>query len=155
MGRLMNWNHGMVLWSAEDGWGKRADVWCMKADSITEARNKDGIKALYEIWTKRINWYCIRMRKAGWVWFDLKTIIGKNSVDNRLSESIGQTNRVLLHMTADYNPGTLARSIKRFFDNKRATWSDSLFVNGVVSIKSCSHAETYRIAKTNVLTRQR
>ncbi len=46
----------------------------------------------------------------------LKTITGKNSVDNRLSESIGQTNRVLLHMTADYNPGTLARSIKRYFE---------------------------------------
>ena len=28
-------------------------------------------------------------------------------------------------------------------------------LNGVVSIKSCSHAETYRIAKTNVLTLQR
>ena len=48
--------------------------------------------------------------------FDLKTITGKNSVDNRLSESVGQTNRVLLHMTADYNPGTLARSIKRYFE---------------------------------------
>ncbi|MBO7069332.1 MAG: hypothetical protein J6W52_11785 [Bacteroidaceae bacterium] len=48
--------------------------------------------------------------------FDLKTITGKNSVGNRLSESIGQTNRVFLHMTADYNPGTLARSIKRYFE---------------------------------------
>ena len=48
--------------------------------------------------------------------FDLKTITGKNSVENRLSDSIGQTNRVLLHMTADYNPGTLARSIKRYFE---------------------------------------
>ena len=48
--------------------------------------------------------------------FDLKTVAGKNSVDNRLSESVGQTNRVLLHMTADYNPGTLARSIKRYFE---------------------------------------
>ncbi len=55
-------------------------------------------------------------RKGVYKMFDLKTIIGKNSVDNRLSESIGQTNRVLLHMTADYNPGTLARSIKRFFE---------------------------------------
>ena len=54
-------------------------------------------------------------RKGVYKMFDLKTITGKNSVDNRLSESIGQTNRVLLHMTADYNPGTLARSIKRFF----------------------------------------
>jgi hypothetical protein len=55
-------------------------------------------------------------RKGVYKMFDLKTITGKNSVDNRLSESIGQTNRVLLHMTADYNPGTLARSIKRFFE---------------------------------------
>ena len=55
-------------------------------------------------------------RKGVFKLFDLKTITGKNSVDNRLSESIGQTNRVLLHMTADYNPGTLARSIKRYFE---------------------------------------
>ena len=32
---------------------------------------------------------------------------------------------------------------------------DSLFNNGVVSIKSCSHAETYRIVKTYILTLQR
>ena len=49
--------------------------------------------------------------------FDLKTISGKNSIDNRLSESIGQTNRVLLHMTVEYNPSALARSIKRFFES--------------------------------------
>jgi hypothetical protein len=55
-------------------------------------------------------------RKGVYKMFDLKTITGKNSVDNRLSESIGQTNRVLLHMTADYNPGALARSIKRYFE---------------------------------------
>ena len=55
-------------------------------------------------------------RKGVYKMFDLKTITGKNSVDNRLSESIGQTNRVLLHMTADYNPGTLVRSIKRYFE---------------------------------------
>lgn len=55
-------------------------------------------------------------RKGVYKMFDLKTITGKNSVENRLSESVGQTNRVLLHMTADYNPGTLARSIKRYFE---------------------------------------
>ena len=55
-------------------------------------------------------------RKGVYKMFDLKTITGKNSVDNRLSESVGQTNRVLLHMTADYNPGTLARSIRRYFE---------------------------------------
>jgi hypothetical protein len=55
-------------------------------------------------------------RKGVYKMFDLKTPTGKNSVENRLSESVGQTNRVLLHMTADYNPGTLARSIKRYFE---------------------------------------
>ncbi len=58
----------------------------------------------------------IFVRKGVLKLFDLKTIAGRNSVDNRLSESVGQTNRVLLHMTADYNPGTLARSIKRYFE---------------------------------------
>ena len=55
-------------------------------------------------------------RKGVYKMFDLKTISGKNSVDNRLSESIGQTNRVLLHIATDYNPGTLARSIRRYFE---------------------------------------
>ena len=55
-------------------------------------------------------------RKGVYKMFDLKTITGKNSVENRLSESVGQTNRILLHMIADYNPGTLARSIKRYFE---------------------------------------
>ena len=48
--------------------------------------------------------------------FDLKTISGKNSVGNRLKESIGQTNRVLINMTADYNPSELARRIKHYFE---------------------------------------
>ena len=58
----------------------------------------------------------IFVRKGVMKLFDLKTIAGRNSVDNRLSESVGQTNRVLLHMTADYNPSTLARSIRRYFE---------------------------------------
>ena len=35
-------------------------------------------------------------RKGVYKMFDLKTIIGNNSVDNRLSESVGQTNRYLI-----------------------------------------------------------
>ena len=50
-------------------------------------------------------------RKGVYKMFDLKTITGKSSVDNRLSESIGQTNRVLLNIVADYNLGTLLRDI--------------------------------------------
>ena len=55
-------------------------------------------------------------RKGVYKMFDLKTITGKSSVDNRLMESIGQTNRVLHHLTVDYNPSSLARSIKRYFE---------------------------------------
>lgn len=48
--------------------------------------------------------------------YDLKTVIGRSSVDNRLKESIGQTNRVLLNMAVDYNPRHLAIAIKRYFE---------------------------------------
>ena len=56
-------------------------------------------------------------RKGVLKMYDLKTISGQNSVDNRLSESIGQTNRVLLHMCVDYSPSSLARSIKHYFES--------------------------------------
>ena len=59
----------------------------------------------------------IFVRKGVYKLYDLKTISGKSSAENRLIESIGQTNRVLLNILADYNPGSLARSIKRYFEN--------------------------------------
>ncbi len=55
-------------------------------------------------------------RKGVYKLFDLKTISGKNSVGNRLRESIGQTNRVLINMTVDYNPRQLAISIRQYFE---------------------------------------
>ena len=63
-------------------------------------------------------------RKGVYKMFDLKTIIGKNSVDNRLRESMGQTNRVILNISVDYNSSVLARSIKRYFEHN----SDALEV---------------------------
>ena len=48
--------------------------------------------------------------------YDLKTISGKGSVDSRLSESMGQTNRVVLNISTDYKAGKLARSIIRYFE---------------------------------------
>ena len=59
-------------------------------------------------------------RKGVYKMFELKTISGKSTIENRLMESIGQTNRVLLNITSDYNPGTLARSIKKYFESNRA-----------------------------------
>lgn len=55
-------------------------------------------------------------RKGVYKMFDLKTISGKNSVGNRLKESIGQTNRVLLNMANDYNTRLLASDIKSYFE---------------------------------------
>ena len=55
-------------------------------------------------------------RKGVYKLFDLKTISGKASVSNRLFESIGQTNRVLLNMTVVYNPIALARNIRTYFE---------------------------------------
>ena len=55
-------------------------------------------------------------RKGVYKLFDLKTISGKTSISNRLLESIGQTNRVLLNMAVEYNPVALARNIKSYFD---------------------------------------
>ena len=48
--------------------------------------------------------------------YDLKTIQGKASVLNRLMESIGQTNHVLLNITTDYNPRLLAFQIQKYFE---------------------------------------
>ena len=48
--------------------------------------------------------------------YDLKTIQGKASVMNRLLESVGQSNRVLLNMAADYNATSLGRCINKYFE---------------------------------------
>ena len=55
-------------------------------------------------------------RKGVYKLYDLKTIIGRSSVSNRLLESIGQANRVLLNMVVDYNPIALARNVKSYFE---------------------------------------
>lgn len=60
-------------------------------------------------------------RRGVYKMYDLKTITGKASVDNRLQESIEQSNRVLLNISAEYNPIALARSIRKYFErNKNA-----------------------------------
>ena len=53
-------------------------------------------------------------RKGVYKMFDLKTIHGKNIVGNRLIESIGQTNRVLLNIP-QYNTRKLVHDIRKYF----------------------------------------
>ena len=68
--------------------------------------------------------------------YDLKTIQGKASVSNRINESIGQTNRVLLNMTTDYNARLLASDIKSFFEKSRDAIEVLVFKgNKTISIK--------------------
>lgn len=55
-------------------------------------------------------------RKGVYKMFDLKTIHGKSSVMNRLYESVGQTNHVLLNMTINYRAISLASCIKKYFE---------------------------------------
>ncbi len=51
--------------------------------------------------------------------YDLKTVHGKGSVGTQLLDSIGQTNRVLLNITTDYNARLLASDIKAYFESNR------------------------------------
>ena len=58
-------------------------------------------------------------RKGVCKMFDLKTITGKGSIDNRLAESVGQSNRVLLNIATDYRAGLLARAILSYFERSQ------------------------------------
>lgn len=59
----------------------------------------------------------ILVRKKICKLFDLKTISGKSSAGNRLGDSIGQANRVLLNMATSYNPRRLAQDIMDYFES--------------------------------------
>ena len=56
-------------------------------------------------------------RKGVYRLYDLKTIQGKASAGTRMKKSIGQTNRVLLNISTDYNARLLASDIKTYFEN--------------------------------------
>lgn len=74
-------------------------------------------------------------RKGVYRLYDLKTIQGKASVDNRLKESIGQSNRILLNMAVDYKPRHLAMSIKRYFEQNQSALEVLVFKGSkVISI---------------------
>ncbi len=47
--------------------------------------------------------------------YDLKTISGRNSVGDRLDDSIGQADRVILRMKTEYNPKSLAAELREYF----------------------------------------
>ena len=58
----------------------------------------------------------ILLKKGIYRTYDLKTVFGKSSVGDSLTDSIGQCNRILLNMQVDYNTCSLAYEIKRYFE---------------------------------------
>lgn len=54
-------------------------------------------------------------RRGVYKMFDLKTISGRASLENRLMESIGQTNHVLINVCTKYNPRLMATQIRSYF----------------------------------------
>ena len=54
-------------------------------------------------------------RKGIYRIYDLKTITGESSVINRLKESIGQCNHIILNMATNYDSRRLSRDIKQYF----------------------------------------
>lgn len=60
-------------------------------------------------------------RKGLFRLYELKTIQGSSSASNRLSDSVGQSNHILLNLTTRYNGGLLAVQLRRYFElNPRA-----------------------------------
>lgn len=55
-------------------------------------------------------------RKGTYRPYELKTITGRNSVSSRFEDSIGQSNRVLIHLTVNYKASLLALGIKHYFE---------------------------------------
>ena len=77
----------------------------------------------------------IFVRRGIYRLYDLKTIQGKASVLNRLLESVGQTNHVLLNMSTDYQATALARSIKKYFERNSSAVQVLIFRgNKVMSV---------------------
>ena len=56
-------------------------------------------------------------RKGVYRLYELKTIQGVSSVSNRLSDSEGQSNHVLLNLSTRYNGGLLAVQIRDYFNH--------------------------------------
>ena len=99
---------GSVMMAAEDSWRGLAVEHGYRVYILP---NPKGIRTADFIFE----------RKGVYKMFDLKSIIGKSSVSNRLMESIGQTNHVLLNMMTDYNARLLAKDIQMYFEaNKDA-----------------------------------
>ena len=75
-------------------------------------------------------------RKGVYKMFDLKTIVGRNSIGNRLKESIGQTNSVLLNLKCTYGIRNITDEIKHHFEMSPSAVEVLIFTgNKEISVK--------------------
>ena len=75
-------------------------------------------------------------RKGNFTMYDLKTVHGKSSVETQLVDSFGQTNRVLLNITSEYNARLLASDIKTYFESNRDAIEVLIFKgNKIITVK--------------------
>ena len=75
-------------------------------------------------------------RKGVYKLFDLKTITGKNSVGNRLRESVGQSNSVLLNLKCNYGIRNMTDEIRKHFETSPSAVEVLIFSgNKEISIK--------------------
>ena len=89
-------------------------------------------------------------RKGVFKLFDLKTIHGKSIVGSRLIESIGQTNRVILNMTTDYNTRLMAADVRMYFETNPEALEVLIFKGRkMISIErfDALHPSFYRLFK--------
>ena len=83
----------------------------------------------------------ILVKKGVYRPYDLKTVFGKASVGGSLLDSIGQCNRILIHLTRDYKTRKLAYAITRYFQaNEKAI--------EVLIIKGKKHISVKRVIAT-------
>lgn len=66
-------------------------------------------------------------RKGIYHLYELKTILGNNSVANRLKDASSQANRILLHLTLKYNPRKLAKELTGFMNNNPSVLEVMIF----------------------------
>lgn len=75
-------------------------------------------------------------RKGVYKMFDLKTIVGRNSVGNRLKESIGQSSSVLLNLKCTYSVRNITDEIKHHFEMSSSAVEVLIFTgNKEISVK--------------------
>ncbi len=59
---------------------------------------------------------CILQKKSFVGLYDVKTIVGRGSIGSRLVESAGQAHRVILNIKSQYDPKTMAKELRTYFE---------------------------------------